>query len=196
MEYFLSKEAISKSNEEVIETFKFFARDYSDRISFDKEDDKDYVLYDENGVWTLRFGKDDSTKKFTNAYSLCAYVAMYLDGGLFSKFISSPCVRVPIGTKVVVVGYRDVPLTREEVLIGIGTIVDSWSSQSYEIRIGDNRPIIASKGKNYFLSPYFMTMEDAISKLSSGSSERCHQILDEIEEYIGGLGENGTTIRP
>lgn len=196
MEYFLSEEEVSKSEKEVLEEFKFFMTDYSDKISFDKEEDKDYVLYKENGVWTLRCGKDDYTKKFTNAYSLCTYVAMRLDGDLLFKFMSCPCVRVPIGTKVVVVRYSSASLTSEDALVGIGTIVDCFSNTSYEIRLDDNQPIIASKGKNNFYGPYFMTMEEAIMKLSDGSSKKCHQILDEIEEYIGGLGENGTTIRP
>ena len=97
--------------------------------SFNKNDNKPYLIYKENDVWILDYCiKENRREKseFTNLFNLCFLLLNHFNNPNLISFASSTLISIPRGTKVIVLKVGSVGLADNvDEYITIGTIISS-----------------------------------------------------------------------
>ncbi len=179
---------------------------YSTAYAFSECEDKPYLMYQENGIWTLDYAineEERSKKRFTNLYDLCKYlfIRLWLID-IAREFDNCPLIGIPCGTRVVVMKqyiWNAAKSIDVDDFIEIGTIIKGEYNSKYHVReytifMDDGKEIKATYKNKFGSMKSFKTMEGFLLEATvvansneckiNGTEERTKTILEEAVEKV------------
>jgi hypothetical protein len=160
---------------------------YKDSYSFDKDSDKNIIIYQENGNWNFEIKYEDGVffKSYTNIIDMLGDLFKTLDCCLYWSDMIDSTYRYPVNTRVIV-DKNNFNLISEfldngQIDFTFGTIIDNYpkkDNDGYIIELDSGEIVVATNGINYSIDKnrkdnyYFMTIEQLIKFLSVKVSSR------------------------